>query len=361
MRISFSAHFCDASGYGTAARRTLAALQLVGADVRIGMNLSDTNRPIRPDAQLADFLGRGPHETRADVHLVHTLGHHFPQVISRVAAYFSVGMTCWETNQLPAPMIQGCSAVQLVLVPCTDNVQVFQAAGLKAALVPYPVDPKIYAEPIPALAAGQSRHTLYTVAAWQPRKNLEGTVVAMLTAIAGRDDVDIILKVSGGAMVQSAVESMVLHLQEQLRLPGPKPRVVVLGRLLEEQIQWLHETATCFVSLSHGEGFGLPALDALAAGRTLILSDHGAYQDLLRPHGRPRCGTYGIPCRLTPVVQGYSLFDGTQLWGDPDLNAARCAIRDIVSGRRQHCVRDMSMYEPAYVGKQLLRTLEEAA
>lgn len=360
MRISYSGHFLDPSGYGAAARRMVSALELAGADVRIGVNLSDQSRPIRPDAHIAAFFARGPHETQADVHIVHTLGHKFPEVIPRVSAYYAVGMTCWETSHLPAPMIQGCSAVQLVLVPCVDNVQVFRAAGLKTALVPYPVGPNIYAEPIPALAAVKSTHTLYTVAAWQPRKNLQGTLVAMLTATADRDDVSIILKVSGGPMVQSSVETAVLQLRAALKLPG-RPDIHVIGRITEEQMYWLHQMASCYVSLSHGEGFGIPALDALAAGRTLILSNHGGYRDLLHPHGRIRCGAYGVSCRLTPVVQDYPLFDGTQLWGDPDLYEAQRTIRDVLVGRRQTCVRDLSMYAPAYVGKQLLRTLEEAA
>lgn len=65
-----------------------------------------------------------------------------------------------------------------------------------------------------------------------------------------------------------------------------------------------------------------------------------------------------IPSRLVPVVQDYALFDGLQLWAEPDLLAAQAAIRS--EGLLQtpgRYIRPMLEFEPLMVGQKILEEL----
>ena len=356
MKLAMSAFFLDETGYGEAARRVVAALCLAGADVRIGSLLRDGGPQIIPDPWLREFLDSPPHD-KPDVHVIHAIGKDFP-VVKKLASRV-IGLTCWETNRLPDAMIQGCRAVDLVVVPSADNVTAFAAAGIPVTYVPYPIAERIHMDPIPELASLESRHVFYSVGTWQPRKNFEGTLTAILTACVGVNGIAVILKIGGGPMAIKTATEAVAQIVRELNLPKPGPKIHVLGKLTGAQIQWLHRVAgTCYVSMSRGEGFAIPVLDALDAGRTVVASCWGGHRDLLYDQSaHQRCGVFPIACRATPVRQNYPLFSGTQVWGDPDLCEASRRIRDVVTGKHQQCVRNMSHYEPAAVGRAFLEAI----
>lgn len=63
---------------------------------------------------------------------------------------------------------------------------------------------------------------------------------------------------------------------------GPaRDRVHVLGWVPEEQLLSLYAQATCFVYLSRYEGFGLPPLEAMAAGIPTLVSDRASLPEVV--------------------------------------------------------------------------------
>lgn len=63
------------------------------------------------------------------------------------------------------------------------------------------------------------------------------------------------------------------------------PRVEFLGRVNDGHLRDLYGHATAFVYPSHFEGFGLPPLEAIAAGCPVISSDAGPLRDVLGEDG----------------------------------------------------------------------------
>ena len=76
-------------------------------------------------------------------------------------------------------------------------------------------------------------------------------------------------------------------------------------------------------------GSACPIQDALTANRAVIAPDWGGSTDLLyyKPGRSLGSGCGSSRAAPTPVVQDYPLFDGGQLWADPDILAAQEAIR----------------------------------
>ncbi len=75
-------------------------------------------------------------------------------------------------------------------------------------------------------------------------------------------------------------------------------RVRFLGYVPDDALPGLYANAECFVLPSFDEGFGLPALEAMACGTPVIVSDGGALEEVIGPAGMLRDNS-GLIFRLT--------------------------------------------------------------
>jgi len=100
----------------------------------------------------------------------------------------------------------------------------------------------------------------------------------------------------------------------------PRPLAVELGRVTDDDIAFLYSNALCFAFPSFYEGFGIPAIEAMASGCPVIASSSSALPEVLGD-----AALYGSP-------------DDPQAWrstilrlaGDADLRAEL-----VRRGRRQ--------------------------
>lgn len=83
------------------------------------------------------------------------------------------------------------------------------------------------------------------------------------------------------------------------RLFADSPRVVHLGRVEDELMPSLVASAGCVVVPSHCEGFGLPALEAMAAGVPLVSSNRSSLPEIV--------GEAGLLVDPTPEALGEAL------------------------------------------------------
>jgi glycosyltransferase involved in cell wall biosynthesis len=107
----------------------------------------------------------------------------------------------------------------------------------------------------------------------QPRKGLP-TLVAAFAAVA-RDEPDLRLVVAGGDG-WGVDELLAAIAAEQVAT-----RVVRTGYLPDEVVPALYRRAAAVVYPSLAEGFGLPALEALACGAALVTTSGSAMQELV--------------------------------------------------------------------------------
>jgi len=110
------------------------------------------------------------------------------------------------------------------------------------------------------------------VGSLQPRKNLRGLLKAWREI--NDDFPDVWLVVAGAAGRVFAKDE--IHADERVRF---------LGYVPEHMLPSLYATATLFVLPSFDEGFGLPALEAMACGTPVIVSDGGALPETVGEAG----------------------------------------------------------------------------
>lgn len=359
MKLAFTAFVLDPTGFGEAARRLLAALESAGLEVAPGLVLTDGNGQCRPEGPVKAFVERAP-IALPDVHLIHATAMDFPRL--SVATKRQIGATCWETDTLHPRSVEGCAGLDEVWIPSAHNLGVFTDAGLKARIIPYPVLEPPSGTGDLGLGIRDSTFVFYSVLTWQERKNPLGLLTSYLTGFTADDDVELILKISGPQnWIRERAERDLANLLEALSLPSP-PRVRILtGPWAEDRLWRLHARGDCFVLLTRGEAYGLPILDALGSGSQIITTAYGGALDFLCSGGNPRPGVHLVRIRMTPVVQRYPHFNGTQCWADPDLLHARRLMRVVFQSRdgRAPKVRpDLSPLSTESVGKLVREALD---
>ena len=127
------------------------------------------------------------------------------------------------------------------------------------------------------------KHGIYTdyifyLGSLEPRKNLE-TLIRAYARIpkALRDTVHLAI---GGA--RGWKNSRVFSLIEQLGLSN---HVIILGYVSEKELPVLYSSASVFVYPSLYEGFGLPALEAMACGAPVITSNTSSLPEVVEDAG----------------------------------------------------------------------------
>jgi glycosyltransferase involved in cell wall biosynthesis len=187
-------------------------------------------------------------------------------------------------------------------------------------VVPTPlgVDPAWFAATAPPpdwLAARRlPRRYLLFVGTPEPRKNMPLLLAALR-----------ILHASGGA--DGGIDLPPLLLAgppgwgPELDLAGlPEGAVVTAGYLADDELRSLVAGATALCFPSRYEGFGLPPLEALAAGTPVVAADIPAVREVVGPAG-------GKAVRLVPAADAEAFADALRevLAGavDPDAGRAR--------------------------------------
>jgi glycosyltransferase involved in cell wall biosynthesis len=147
-------------------------------------------------------------------------------------------------------------------------------------------------------------------------------------------------------------------------LADAAPVVLLFDIFSEEQMRSLYQAATHYVSMSKGEGWDLPMMEAAAAGLHLIAPNHSAYSCYLREQDAEF-----IPASLVPAVfespmrQEDPILFGGALWWQPDETVAVEIIERIVrgDGSAKASPRDRIIAEYSWesAGHRLIKVLEE--
>ncbi len=119
---------------------------------------------------------------------------------------------------------------------------------------------------------GRRRHVLF-VGTLEARKNVEGLLDAYAELVRRCPDV-LPLVLAGRAQPESA------RWLEAITRPPLAGRVRHLGYVSDQQRRELFESAALFVLPSYHEGFGMPVVEAMAAGVPVVVSNRGALPEV---------------------------------------------------------------------------------
>ena len=161
-----------------------------------------------------------------------------------------------------------------------------------------------------------------------PRKGVDVLLVAYGRAFRRADPVSLVIKVFPNP--HNAVAKQIAEWQAAHRDP---PAITLVDRELDdEEVLDLYRDADAVVLPTRGEGFNLPAAEALAAGLPLIVTGYGGHLDFCDDSVRL------IDYSFAPSAS--HLAESASLWAEPDADDLYHALADAMAN-------DASRGEPA--------------
>jgi hypothetical protein len=280
--------------------------------------------------------------------------------------------TVWERQSVPLHVIQPLETVGQVWVACHDNAHMLNRCGLpreKLRVVPvpyFPDDPHLDLE-------GRTRDMkrpvcFYSIGKWEPRKDQHRAMLSFLRAFRPFQCAFVVKTSAYGPNApgypKTPEESLALNLRDPdvIRNGWTHENVtkgglmVVTGVLPDDAIVNLHRLGDVYVSLSHGEGFDMPAFDAKLSGNLMVYTPSGGPQDFrggwdvqVNPSERT------VPCNIWYQWAGSS-------WLDHDVDVAAHAMQlareRVLDGKRSRDM-DPTPFSAEVVGRKMLGYLEE--
>lgn len=257
-----------------------------------------------------------------------------------------INYTMFEATRVPDVWAARARELDLTVVPTTSSLQAWTASGAaieRMQVSPLGVRLDIGDEPpldltiAPGRPLNSFRHRFLNISELSPRKNLLGVLRAWVQATSRHDDAVLVLKSN---VFRPYLQPLFLEdLADVLRATGKQltdcaPVALLSEYLTDDQMPRLYRAATHYLSLSFGEGWDMPMIEAAAAGLQLVAPAHSAYLEYLDDS----CA-HLIPAQEADVAFNSRLamadapiFQGLRWW-QPDETAAASTIRAIIDGR----------------------------
>lgn len=212
----------------------------------------------------------------------------------------NIGVTAAvETDRCNPEWIDDCNRMNAVVVPSVHTKKTLETTGGSRLKAPVFVIPESFYDEILNAESQKFPHEFSTKFNFlvfgqltgnnpeNDRKNLFYTLKWIFDEFKDDKDVGIILKTNSGRTTKIdrlMTEKFVKQIVKEAR-KSEFPRVHFLhGRMSNQEMTSLmkSDSVKCLVSLTRGEGYGLPILEAAAAGLPVIATGWSGHLDFLR-------------------------------------------------------------------------------
>ncbi len=318
------------SGYGTHSRQIFKWLltqnvNVITQVVPWGMTSWMIN-PEHENGLVGEIMDRSkPLKTKADLSIQVQLPNEWdPSLAKR-----NVGVSAFvETDQCNPKWILNCNQMDMIVVPSEHVKTCIQNTG--SLNVPLHVVPESYYDNIPAkkelplsldtdfnfLLFGQLTGTN----PYNDRKNIFNTIKWMCEEFKDDPNVGIVIKTNSGKNTKIdkvVTEKLLKSLLKEVRT-GPYPKVHFLhGSLTQDEIAslYINKSIKALVSLTRGEGYGLPLLEAAVSGLPVIATNWSGHLDFLNKGKFVKVG-YSLQEIHKSRVDGRIFLPGMK-WAEP--------------------------------------------
>lgn len=298
MKVVVRAPLLSVSGYGQHSRQVFeAASRIPGADVSTQIvQWGNTSWFIDQDAEaglIGEMMKRSSEEQSGfDISFQVQLPDEWSSTLARV----NIGVTAAVETDICNPLwVEKCNSMTAIVVPSQFTKGVLEKTG--KINVPIFVIPEWYmpeidtsSEPIDLPVRTNFNFLIVSqltaVDSSVDRKNIADTIKWICETFKDDKDVGIVLKTNSGrgtTIDKNFTTNSIQGMLRQIRADSKVPVYLIHGNMTNDEISSLyrHPSIKALVSLTRGEGYGLPLLEAAAAGLPVIATDWSAHTEFL--------------------------------------------------------------------------------
>jgi glycosyltransferase involved in cell wall biosynthesis len=188
-----------------------------------------------------------------------------------------------------------------------------------------------------------TKFNFLTVAQWGPRKNIENTIRWFVEEFIDNSNVGLVVKAfkKGGSIIDRM--HVQKHVHEVLsKYKNRQCKIYLLhGDMTEQEMHSLycHKNVHCLISLTHGEGFGLPLFEAAYSGLPVLATDWSGHVDFLYKPTVNKKGKEKLKAHYAKVdfdlqpVQKEAIWEGViqedSMWAFPQQGSYKMKLREM--------------------------------
>ncbi len=239
---------------------------------------------------------------------------------------YKIAFSTTEVDGIPVEWVQCFNEMDEVWVTSEFSKNSFVNSGVQVPVfnIGEGVDPNYFHPEIaPFVNPPKEKFRFLSNFAWGRRKGVDVLFEAFRKGLNEGDDVCLMLKTLPSYSGHNIKDELKLVYDRK----GAAPVYLYDLELQKWELGRLYTTGSVFVWPSRGEGFGLPALEALACGLPVIASNHSAHLEFLTKDGAPRPGVLLLSGKVEPYDKGDSIYYPGFNWFNPDVDDLRRLMR----------------------------------
>lgn len=241
---------------------------------------------------------------------------------------YKIAFTTTEVNGIPRDWVQCLNEMDEVWATSEFSKKAFVDSGVTRPVfnIGEGVDPNYFHPGItPYPNPPKEKFRFLSNFAWGRRKGVDVLFEAFRKEFSEGEDVCLMLKVLPSFSGHDIKEELKLVFDRK----GAAPVYLYDMELPRWELGRLYTTASAFIWPSRGEGFGLPAIEALACGLPVIASNHSAHLEFLTVDGKPRPGVLLLDGKVEPYDKGDSIYYPGFNWFNPSVEHLRKLMREL--------------------------------
>lgn len=376
MKVLYIGVYRDSTGWAHMAINSIRALLAAGVDVTARPVKLNTAKVTLPEAVLeAEAKPGGKFDAVIQNLLPHSLDY-CGKIPLNVAYY------CTETNRFDGTNWPAHINTMDQAWVCNQQSQAAsRCSGVKipTRVVPIACDLSKYQrhyKPLLIRDRLADSFLFYYIGDFNKRKNLIALIKAFHLEFDVTEPVNLVIKTNiatgpsddfENVRAREAITQEINNVKREMKLYRSmdqyKQEIILTGHYTEEEIMRLHTSCDCFVCPSFGEAWCLPAFDAMAVGKTPIVTANTGFLEYMTEDTG-----WLVDCRPEPVwgmSQGTfeDLFTSREQWWSADVYHLMRCMREAYENKDLRQKKSISGRRRAYdfsyekIGKSMLQCL----
>jgi len=332
--------WCGNSGYGSNSRKFVHALYKLQKkyDFRLG------TMPVSFEKQRADYGEAGrickrleEHALQEDIRIINTTPEFYDRL--KRPGVLNAAYVTFELDGIPDLWVRELNKMDAVFTTAEFCAEVFRKSGVKTPVfsVPPGLFPEDYrrVEPLSSLDVPEDVFSFYSIFQWTPRKNPQALLHAYWSEFTGQDDVCLVLKTYKNDTSPQQVDMLRRIIAQEKRgfRLDHHPKIFFISQLLSaSQLEDLHLSCDAFVSTTAGEGNFIPAFNAMAYAKPVIVTGWSGHTEYCRPEYN-----YLSKYQLRPAhSMSWCAWNEARFnWADVNILHFRKLMREVYENRAQ--------------------------